>query len=346
MRTILAIALVVTLGSLIEVETTVWSPLAAQDRVADVLKEVRKALGGEDKVAAVKTLSAEGPYRRAMGPNGMEGTMKLVVGRPDKLRRSEELSPGGMINGPVLERITVLNGNVAWTDSANRGLGGGMQIVMRGPGDGPGPGGQTLTPEQQNELRVRQMRPALQRWMAALLAEAPTPFVDGGIAESPDGKADILESKDDTGRTLRLFVDQQTHLPLMVQYQDPKPMILQNVRGPGAGRGPGPGAGAGAGAGAGGAVAGPGGTVVMRGQGPMTPEEKEEMQKRLEELKKQGPQMGTYAIHLSDYKKVNNLMLPHKIDVSIDGEPSEEWTVEKYQVNPALKASEWEAPRK
>jgi hypothetical protein len=166
--------------------------------------------------------------------------------------------------------------------------------------------------------------------MAALFAEAPTPFVDGGIAESPEGKADILESKDDTGRTLRLFIDQQTHLPLMVQYQDPKPMIISNVRGgPGGGPGAGPGRG------------GPGG-----GGAPMTPEEKEAMQKRIDEMRKQGPQMGTWAIHVSDYKKVGSVMLPHKIDVSVDGEPSEEWTVEKYQINPNLKASDWEQPKK
>jgi hypothetical protein len=345
MRTLAALALVVTISQFIEVETTVWSAAVAQDRVAEILKEARKALGGDDKVAAVKTLSAEGPYRRAMGPQGMEGTLTLIIGRPDKLRRAEELSPGGMINGPVIERTSVLNGNAAWDDSSNRGMGGGMQIVIRdGPGPGappppPPPGGgavvmqgpaQQMTPEQLNEARVRRMRVALQRWMAALFAEAPTPFVDGGIAESPEGKADILESKDDTGRTLRLFIDQQTHLPLMVQYQHPKPMIISNVRGgPGGGPGAGPGRG------------GPGG-----GGAPMTPEEKEAMQKRIDEMRKQGPQMGTWAIHVSDYKKVGSVMLPHKIDVSVDGEPSEEWTVEKYQINPNLKASDWEQPKK
>jgi hypothetical protein len=247
------------------------------------------------------------------------------------------MSPGGMINGPVMERVSVLNGTVAWDDMANRGgMGGGMQIVMRGPGDGPPPGAPpgapALTPEQQNELRVRRMRVQLQRWMAALLVESPgAPFVDGGIAESPDGKADILESKDDTGRALRLFVDQQTHLPVMVQYQDPKPMIMINsAGGPGAGRG-----------GAGTVTTG-GGAVVRQGPGPMTPEQKEELQKRMEEIRAKGPQMGTFAIHLSEYKKVGSVNLPHKIDVSIDGEPSEEWTVEKYQINPSLKASDWE----
>ena len=27
-------------------------------------------------------------------------------------------------------------------------------------------------------------------------------------------------------------------------------------------------------------------------------------------------------------------MLPHKIETSLDGEPNEEWTIEKYKVNP------------
>jgi hypothetical protein len=52
------------------------------------------------------------------------------------------------------------------------------------------------------------MRVQLQRISAALLADAGTPWVDAGIAESPDGKADILETKEETGRTLRLFIDQ------------------------------------------------------------------------------------------------------------------------------------------
>ena len=50
------------------------------------------------------------------------------------------------------------------------------------------------------------------------------------------------------------------------------------------------------------------------------------------------PQLGTFAMHLSDYKKVDGIMLPHKIDTSLDGEPNEEWTIEKYKVNPQIKA--------
>ena len=335
MRSVIAAAAIVMAATFVQIDGISILPLAAQDRVATVLAEAKKALGGEDKVAGLKGLTAEGPFRRSMGGRDMEGVMSLTIVRPDKMRRVEEIAMGGMVGGPMIERTSVLAGNVAWDDMANRGgMGGGMQIVMRGgPGDGPGgPGGPApMTEEQLNEARVRRSRVQLHRWLAALAAEGPQAWTDAGVAESPDGKADILETKEETGRVLRLFIDQATHLPLMVQYQDPKPMVMINggPGGPGGpGRGPGgPGGPPGAGAGAGG------------GRPQMTPEE---VQKRVEEMRKNPPALGTFAMHLSDYKKVDGLMLPHKIDVSLDGQPNEEWTVEKYKVNPTIKADTWE----
>ena len=295
------------------------SPIAAQDRVGGIVAATRKALGGEDKIAGLKALSAEGPFRRTMGPRGMEGTLVVTLGRPDKMHRLEELQMGGMVNGPLIERTMVLNGATSWEDSQNRGgMGGGMRIVMQQ--GGPGPGGGQMTPEQLNEARTRRMRVQMYRLTAALLADAGTQWVDAGVAESPDGKADILEAKEETGRTLRLFIDQGTKLPLMVQYQDPKPVIMMG--GPGAPRGPG----------------GPG----MPPPPPPAPMSPEEMQKRMEEVRRNPPQLGTYALHLSDFKKVDGIMLPHKIETSLDGEPNEEWTIEKYKVNPSIKADFWD----
>ena len=305
-------------ASAMDVERVMPSPLQAADRVADIVAQARQALGGDDKVAALKGLSAEGPFRRSMGGRDMEGTLSLIIMRPDKLHRAEEMTIGGMVGGPTIERTSVLNGNTAWDDMANRGgMGGGMRMEMRAGPDGPGgPGGAGPTPEQLNEVRVRRMKVQLQRYLAAFLIEAPQPWVDAGIAESPDGKADILETKEDTGRALRVFIDQATHLPLMVQYQDPKPMVM--IQGGPGGRGPG-------------------------GRGPGAPPmSQEEIQKRAEELRKNPPPLGTYAMHFSDYKKVDGVLLPHKIDISLDGQPNEEWTVEKYKVNPTVKADVWE----
>ena len=165
----------------------------------------------------------------------MEGTVVVTLARPDKMHRLEEMVMGGMVGGPTIERTMVLSGAKAWEDTQNRGgMGGGMRIMMAGPGQGPGGG--TMTEEQLNEARVRRMRVQMNRLTAALLADAGTQWVDAGVAESPEGKADILETKEETGRTLRLFIDQNTKLPLMVQYQDPKPMVMING---GPGRGPG-----------------------------------------------------------------------------------------------------------
>ena len=336
MRRLISTAALMMAATFVHIDGVSILPLAAQDRVAGVLAEAKKALGGEDKVAALKGLTAEGPFRRSMGGRDMEGVLTLTFARPDKMRRVEEISMGGMVGGPMVERTSVLAGNIAWDDMANRGgMGGGMQIVMRGPGDGPGgpggPGGAApLTEEQLNEARVRRARVQLHRWMAALVTEGPAPWTDAGIAESPDGKADILETKEETGRVLRLFIDQATHLPLMVQYQDPKPMVMINGGPGGPGRGPG---------GPGGPPPGAGGAGAGGGRPQMTPEE---MQKRVEEMRKNPPALGTYAMHLADYKKVDGVMLPHKIDISLDGQPNEEWTVEKYKVNPTIKADVWE----
>ena len=339
MRRLISTAALIMAAAFVHIDGVSILPLAAQDRVAGVLAEAKKALGGADKVAALKGLIAEGPFRRSMGGRDMEGVMTLTIVRPDKMRRVEEISMGGMVGGPMMERTSVLAGTIAWDDMANRGgMGGGMQIVMRGPGEGPGPGGApAMTEEQMNEARVRRARVQLHRWLAALVTDGPAPWTDAGIAESPDGKADILETKEETGRVLRLFIDQQTHLPLMVQYQDPKPMVMING-GPGGPGGPGRGPG-GPGRGPGGPPPGAGGAGPGGGRPQMTPEE---MQKRVEEMRKNPPPLGTYAMHLAEYKKVDGVMLPHKIDLSLDGQPNEEWTVEKYKVNPTIKADVWE----
>jgi hypothetical protein len=320
------------IASAIQFDGISMSPIAAQDRVAGIISAARKALGGEDKIAGLKTLTAEGPFRRSMGGRDMEGTLIVTLGRPDKMHRLEEMQMGGMVGGPVIERTMAVSGASSWEDTQNRGgMGGGMRIMMAGPGQGPGGG--TLTPEQINEARTRRMRVQMHRLTAALLADAGTQWVDAGIAESPDGKADILECKEETGRTLRLFIDQDTKLPLMVQYQDPKPMVMvAGGRGPGGPGGPPP------------PPPPPGGAPVAGGPPlpPPAPMSQEEMQKRVEEMRRNPPPLGTYAIHLSEFKKVDGIMLPHKLETSLDGEPNEEWTIEKFKVNPSIKADLWE----
>ena len=104
MKKLAVVAAAVLLANIVNIDRTFEAPLAAQDRVAEVVAQVKKALGG-DKLAAAKGISAEGPFRRSMGQRDMEGTLSLVLVRPDKLRRSEEMGMGGMVGGPTVERV-------------------------------------------------------------------------------------------------------------------------------------------------------------------------------------------------------------------------------------------------
>ena len=304
MKTVLAIAVVMV--TLINVDRVSVAALQPQDRVATLVTQVRTALGGEQMLAAVKALSAEGPSRRALGARSVESSVTLLLVRPDKLRRSEESA----MFGATTERISTFDGAQAWDETvaaARIGGGGGggdhdhgaggyagafgggdhNHEDGRGAADSGGPGG-ALTPEQQSMARLRRMKMELQRWTIAFLAESKQPFSDAGRADSPDGPADVLDTKDEAGRAVRWFIDPASHMPLMVQYQEV----------------------------------------------------------RAQALTASGPRTSTVAMHLSAYKKVDGVMLPHQIDVSIDGKASEAWTIDTFKINPKVKASAFQKAAK
>ena len=309
MKTILAVA-AVSAVTLVQASRVSVAPLLAQDRVASMLTQVRDALGGEQKLAAVKVLSAEGSFRRAMGARSVEGTIALLLVRPDKLRRSEEST----FFGSSSERISTFDGAQAWDETVTAarvgGGGGGGGDHDHGAGgfagafagadhnhaDGQGRDSAesaaatgALTAEQVNAARIRRMKMELQRWTIAFLANSNRPFTDAGRADSPDGPADVLETKDEADRAVRYFVDPVSHLPLMVQYQE--------VR-----------------------------AQAMPAQG--------------------APKTTTVALHLSGYKKIDGVLLPHQIDTSVNGQASETWTIEKIKINPAVKANAFQKPAK
>ena len=52
---------------------------ARADKAAEVVAQARKALGGEDKVGAVKTIVATGKSQRQMGPMQAGGDIEVAV---------------------------------------------------------------------------------------------------------------------------------------------------------------------------------------------------------------------------------------------------------------------------
>jgi hypothetical protein len=298
MLAVAATIAVPTLG----VDRLVPTPLEAAGQVAEIVAKARQALGGEQRLADVTALSAEGPFRRTMGPREMEGTVTLTLGVPGKIRHEEDLSLPG---GAGVTRLAGMNGDTVWEDTSNRGgMGGGIMIRMAGP---PGSGGREPDPEMVRQMQQRRLTAMYERFALALLATGDD-LSYAGVAEVGDGEAHVLEKKDQAGRPVRLFISQETNLPVAISYMEVRPRI--NVMG-----GPG----------------GPGG----RGQGGPPPD-MDEMRRRMEA--EGPPPPSTIIMRLEDYKAVNGIQLPHLLVQMVDGEPTEEWTIRRYQVNPRLRA--------
>jgi hypothetical protein len=69
---------------------------------------------------------------------------------------------------------------------------------------------------------------------------------------------------------------------------------------------------------------------------------REEAEKKLKAEAPVAPEEVDFFIRLTDHKKVDGVMLPHKFTFLTGSEVSEEFEISKYQVNPQFKADKFE----
>jgi hypothetical protein len=274
----------------------------ADARAEEILKAARTALGGDDALAKVQSATVTGSSRRIMGEREFSSDVTLDLLLPDKFKRTEEMSFGQ--GGPSVTRVSAVNGTEVWDDGTNRG-GGGFMMRMGGPGGpGGGPGGAGREPTEEERARFKQfqerrMKSERARYSLIWFLKSDAPVTYAGVAEAPDGKADVLEIKPEGAAPMKLFIDQESHKPLMLTYEGVLPRM------------------------------------IMRGQGQRpTPEE-------IEKMRNEPPQQVTYEVHFSEYKNVDGVLLPHLISQSVNGNVSEEFTIEKYKLNAPLKPADF-----
>ena len=289
-----------------------------------VLTELRAALGGEDKLSAVKSLAVQGQVTRSR-PDGTSSAsdFELAFELPDKFMKSDVYANLG---GTLLMRRSGFNGAESFEEmDAPPGMmgGGGMHVMRMSPG-GAMPGGQA-TPEQIQKQRAQNLTISRREFARLALgmfgssfSPMPLEFKYAGQAESSDGKADVLEVQGADGFTAKLFVDGKSHLPLMLTWMDKEPLVM--TMGPGGA----------------GNVSIRGGQVQMSGGRGTSPEEVARMEQEMAERMKQAQENRRtveYRMFYGDYKAVDGVKLPTRIQRMMEGLPTEEMALEKIKVN-------------
>jgi hypothetical protein len=170
---------------------------AQSDRAAAVLASARAALGGEARIAGVKTLIANGRTRQIRGNNLVPIEFEIQFELPDKYSRRDEV--------PAQDTAPSLSGF------------NGDTLILLPP-----------LPAQQAAAATSRVMTAKQEFARMLLGMFatsvdvfPLTFAYAGQAEAPQGKADVLDVTGPASFMARLFIDGQTHLPLMLSWQAP-----------------------------------------------------------------------------------------------------------------------------
>jgi hypothetical protein len=318
-------------------------------RGATVLAEARKALGGEERLAAIRRLAIKGETRRMQGNQTIEGDVEILVELPDKYLRREELLLGGPA-GLLVERVEALNGSEAWerVDGNLPGRRGGFGDGGRGGFDGGrdgrggfgggrgaigellsgiagGRGQPNIDPAVLREAQRRARQAEFARLLLGILLWTDAPVAWIGTAQSPDGTADVIEITPKEAPPMRLLVDAATRMPLMITWQGGQG---------GGGRG-------GVGRGGRGQGRGPEASAA-------TPTSQSPAESNASALAAQvgggrrggGPaaMQASVQMHLGDYKTVNGIKLPHLITRGTDGQTSEELEIKSYRLNPNFRA--------
>jgi hypothetical protein len=305
-------------------------------KAAAVMADSRKALGGEKKLSTLKALSLRAEFKREMasgGPGGatfvvgggggasfggpvqMNGSLEIDVVFPDKFYR-QETTTGGI----GLTRVDGFDGDRPFLDVSSASPG--ARVIADNPASDP----------VRAKAALKRANTELARLLLGLVgatqAAMPVTYAYVGQAESPDGTAHVIDVTGPEDFKARLFVDTNTHLPLMVTYSElePRPMRMLTQHG------------APSGGGTPRVVTAPAGAGAVTERRELTPEQRAELDKEIKAADEAPRKVLEYRLYFSDYRAVDGVQLPHRIARGSGEKTVEEWEIKGYKVNPTIKA--------
>jgi hypothetical protein len=290
-------------------------------RAQEVLNSARAALGGDEALRSVRSLSATGDFRSGPDAMAIPGTVQLGLLFPNHLMRTLKYSP---VQTMKVTAVEAMNGDDIWTSSKTKesgpmqgistpgiggmGRGGGHMGGRRGGRSGGGGGARgggenrrgLPAPNFRETPDNQQLKLDFSSLLFSLLLHGSdlskyTVRYMGNI-EVEETQADSLKISTEDGLEINLALDKKNHRPVMASYQVPT-------------------------------------TNAVAGEGKQS----------------EGSESGRpeNQIFFSEYrllhqKKIGDVWLPYQISKAHDGQTVEDMHIKKYQLNPKLKPKDFE----
>jgi hypothetical protein len=317
---------------------TIHAQQPATPDATAVMAAAREALGSDKRIASVKTIVATGRTRQVQGDNLVPIEFEVNIELPDKYARTDEIP--ARESGPTTRGSTGAD-LIQFPEAAPaRGAGpaarppegSGRDGRAGAPAGAPASAGRAGGPPSDPTTPLKQDFVRLTLGMfATSFSSYPLTFSYGGVAEAPEGKADVIDVKGPANFSARFFVNSQTHLPLMLSWTVP-PTLVPVMAGqpppanlpPGAitfeapGPAPGPAAGA---------------------------DERQKYQQDLAAARTKAMQQAKPAenrIYYADYRDTDGLKLPFRIRRAVGATTTEETTFDRFKINPKIDPKKFE----
>jgi len=319
------------------------APAQAPDASA-ILAAARAALGGNQELAGIKAFTATGRTRQIRGNNLVPIEFEIWCELPDKYVRRDEIP--AQESGPTSNGFsgdTLIQWPAPPEPPAGGREGGAVAAKPPAPEAAAKPASpETAKPAAPPDPRLARVASVKQDFVrltlgmfAASFASYPLTFAVAGQAEAPQGRADVIDVKGAGTFALRLFINSDTHLPIMVSWTTPATNVVVTVPGQ-----PPP------------ENVAPGSIVVNAPPlpDPAAPkEEQEQYAKAIQDLRKKtlaGAKPVEHRIYYGDYRDIGNgLRFPFRLRRATAGETIEETNFDEFKTNVRIDPRRFTSPK-
>jgi hypothetical protein len=290
--------------------------VARSERAAEMIKLARVALGGEEALGSIQTLSVSAKLRRPIkyvsvqSPKKVVEKEKVLSGKveldfllPDRFRKR---TSGERLIGFPFSFIEIVNGERAWRNPPLRAISSNKDSRVIDVDDF----------ERTVELQRRGARQQLSLFSLGLLLKAlptyPLQYSYLGGIKTLDGEANAISVTDPENGQMYLLLDPKSNLPLAFAWTF---------------------------------TAGRQKTVIIEAAGFNNPRYFREIVQRAHRERQERrtpPQRYEMQMKLSDYRLVSRVLLPHRITTTLNQEVIEELIFNEFEINRSINPKRFE----